>query len=224
MARIARLVVPGLPHHVTQRGNGGQKVFFGDDDYRLYRDLLAESCKAAGVACWAFALMPSHIHAILVPSDEDGLRAALAPVHRRYAGTVNARRRRTGHFWQGRYGAAVMDEEHLAAAFRHVLRNPVAAGLAEAPERWRWSSAAAYLKGARDGLTETGPMLSRFPDMRALLRGKISPFDGLVVRDDETVGRPRGSMKFLEQLERKTKRSLKPEKRGPRPQKRAGDN
>ena len=224
MARIARLVVPGLPHHVTQRGNGGQKVFFSDADYRFYRDLLAESCGAAGVSCWAFALMPNHIHAILVPEDEDGLRAALAPVHRRYAGLINGRRRKTGHFWQGRYGAAVMDEDHLVAAFRYILRNPVEARLAATPERWRWSSAAAYLRNADDGLTDTGPMRRRFPDMRTLLTGEVSQFDELLVPDDETIGRPRGSDKFMAQLERKTRRSLKPEKRGPRPNKGRQDN
>jgi putative transposase len=217
MSRIARLVVPGLAHHVTQRGNGRGRVFFGDDDYILYRTLLAESCKAAGVACWAYALMPTHIHAILVPSDEDGLRAALAPVHRRYAGLINGRRRKTGHFWQGRYGAAVMDEAHLAAAFRYILQNPVAAGLSATPEAWRWSSARAYLKGRDDGVTETGPMLKRFPDMRALIKSEASSWDELPVRDDETIGRPRGSPKFLAALERKTKRDLAPQKRGPKP-------
>ncbi len=221
MSRIARLVVPHLPHHVTQRGNGSARVFFGDDDYRLYRDLLAESCKAAGVSCWAYALMPNHVHAILVPSDEDGLRAALAPTHRRYAGLINARRRKTGHFWQGRYGAAVMDEEHLAAAFRYILRNPVETGLSAQPEGWRWSSAAAYLKGRDDGLTETGPMLKRFPDMAVLLKARASSFDELTVRGDETIGRPRGSPKFLAKLERKTKRDLAPQKRGPKPRKKS---
>ncbi len=220
MARLARLVVPGLPHHVTQRGNGRQKVFFSDDDYALYANLLAESCKAAGVACWAYVLMPNHIHAILVPDDADGLRAALAPVHRRYAGLVNARRRRTGHFWQGRYGAAVMDEAHLTAAFRYILHNPAAAGLVREPEQWRWSSAAAYLKGRRDGLTETGPMLSRFPDMKALLKGGLADADEAAVRDDETIGRPRGDAAFLAKLERKTGRQLIPGKRGPKPQER----
>ena len=217
MARLARVVVPGFPHHVTQRGNGRQRVFFSDDDYRLYIGLLASSCAAAGVACWAFALMPNHIHAILVPGDEDGLRAALAPVHRRYAGLVNARRRRTGHFWQGRYGAAAMDEEHLAAAFRYILRNPVAAGLSRAPERWPWSSAAAYLTGRADGLTETGPMLSRFPDMAALLKSAEIAEGGLAVPGDETVGRPRGSPAFMARIERKTGRRLIPAKRGPKP-------
>jgi putative transposase len=216
MARIARLVVPGLPHHVTQRGNGRGRVFFSDDDYRLYCDLLAENCKAAGVACWAFALMPNHIHAILVPSDADGLRAALAPTHRRYAGIVNGRRRKTGHFWQGRYGAAVMDEAHLAATFRAMLRNPVEAGLAAQPGAWRWSSAAAYLKGRDDGLTDVKPMRRRFPDMAVLLGSKASPWDEIDVRADETIGRPLGSPAFIKSLEKKTRRALAAQKRGPK--------
>jgi putative transposase len=217
MARIARLVVPDLPHHITQRGNGRGRVFFSDEDYGYYRDLLAAACAAADVECWAYVLMPNHIHAILVPSDVDGLRAALAPVHRRYAGVVNARRRKTGHFWQGRYGAAVMDEAHLMAAFRYILRNPVAAKLVTSPHKWKWSSAAAYLKKVDDGLTVTGPMVERIPDMKAFLNDKETSLDELVVRDDETIGRPRGDDKFLKQLERKTGRSLKAARRGPKP-------
>ncbi len=58
MVRFARVVIPGLPHHVTQRGNGRQRTLFVDADYALYRDLLTESLKAAGVACWAWVLMP----------------------------------------------------------------------------------------------------------------------------------------------------------------------
>ena len=74
MARLARVVIPGQPHHVTQRGNGGARTFFSDDDYALYRDMLAASCRAAGVEIWAWCLMPNHVHLILVPSDADGLR------------------------------------------------------------------------------------------------------------------------------------------------------
>jgi REP element-mobilizing transposase RayT len=127
MARLAGVVIPGLPHHVTQRGNGRARTFFGDDDYALYRDLLAASCRAADVEIWAWCLMPNHVHLILVPSEADGLRRALAPVHRRYAGIIHARRKRTGHFWQGRFGCVAMDEEHLAAALRYVSLNPVRA-------------------------------------------------------------------------------------------------
>jgi putative transposase len=140
MARLARLVVPDLPYHVTQRGNGRQQTFFSDEDYAFYRDCLGAHCRAAGVEVWAWCLMPDHVHLILVPSDTDGLRRALAPAHRRYAGHIHARLQRTGHFWQGRYGAVAMDEEHLAAAVRYVSLNPVRAGLVEKAQDWPWAS------------------------------------------------------------------------------------
>ncbi len=213
MSRLPRIVVPGLPHHITQRGNGGAKVFFTDADYEFYLALLADSCAVARVKCLAFALTPNHIHAILVPATEDGLRAALAPVHRRYAGALNERRRRTGHFWQGRYGAAVMDEDHLAACFRHILLAPVRAGLVRKPQMWPWSSAAAYLKGAHDGLTDTAAMRARFDDIKSLLAGE----DELTVSDDETIGRPLGSKSFVARIERRTGRRLQPARRGPKP-------
>jgi REP element-mobilizing transposase RayT len=98
MARLARVVIPGLPHHVTQRGNGRARTFFSNANYALYRDLLAESCRAADVEVWAWCLMPNHVHLILTPSDADGLRRALAPVHRRYAGSIHAER--AGAFWK----------------------------------------------------------------------------------------------------------------------------
>ena len=217
MARIARIVIPGLPHHITQRGNGGQRVFFSDVDYQLYLTLLAENCRTAKVSCWAYCLMPNHIHAILVPSDEQGLRIALAATHRAYAGILNSRRKRTGHFWQGRFGAAVMDEDHLTAAFRYVLLNPVKAKLVDSPDKWPWSSAKAYLKGKSDGFTTTDAMRSRFPAMKSLLTVKALDADDLTVKADETIGRPRGSADFIAKLEVKTGRTLLPEKRGPKP-------
>ena len=174
MARLARLVVPGLPHHVTQRGNGRARTFFDDDDYALYRDLLAESCRAAGIEVWAWCLMPNHVHLILVPADADGLRRALAATHRRYAGIVHARRKRTGHFWQGRFGSVAMDEAHLAAAVRYVSLNPVRAaggarpGLAlveraRAPLRpGRWAHDGRPGAGARrSGRSSTNPRTPR---------------------------------------------------------------
>jgi hypothetical protein len=77
MARLACVVIPGHPHHVTQRGNSGARTFFCDADDALYRDLLAENCRTAGVEVWARCLMPNHVHLVLVPSDPDGLRRAL---------------------------------------------------------------------------------------------------------------------------------------------------
>jgi REP-associated tyrosine transposase len=132
-------------HHVTWRGNGAARTVFSDLDYTLYRDLLGEHCRAAGDAVWAWCLMPNHAHLVLVRSDDDGRRRALAPAHRSYAGIIHARRRRSGHFWQGRFGAVVMDEEHFLAALAYVPLNPVRARLVARAGDWRWSSTRAHL-------------------------------------------------------------------------------
>ncbi|MEM1400599.1 MAG: transposase, partial [Pseudomonadota bacterium] len=124
MARLARLVVPGLPHHVTQRGNRGEPTFLEEGDYALYRDLLAEGAQKAGAEIWAYCLMPNHVHVIVVPSDEDGLRRTFAEAHRRYTGFINTRLRVTGHLWQGRFGSVAMDEDNLLHAIRYVSLNP----------------------------------------------------------------------------------------------------
>jgi putative transposase len=223
MARLARVVIPGHPHHVTQRGNGGARTFFEDADYALYRDLLADNCRAAGVEVWAWCLMPNHVHLILVPSDPDGLRRALARVHQRYAGVIQARRRRTGHFWQGRFGAVAMDEGHLAAALRYVSLNPVRARLVARAKDWRWASTRAHLRGKADGITALAPIRDRFADFADLLASdpEADLFDRL--RAAESIGRPLGGDRFLARIERLTGRTLKPGKRGPKPAEREGD-
>jgi putative transposase len=218
MARLARFVCPGLPHHVTQRGNGRQRTFFGDADYALYRDLLAEGCRAAAVEVWAWVLMPNHVHLVLVPADADGLRRALAPVHRRYAGHIHARRKRTGHFWQGRFGAVAMDEAHLGAALRYVALNPVRARLAAQAADWPWSSVHAHLAAAEDGITAIRPVLERYPRFAELIEaGPDAPaFERL--RRAESIGRPLGDDAFLARLEAAAHRRLRPAKRGPKPE------
>ena len=216
MARLARVVVPGHPHHVTQRGNGRARTFFDDGDYALYRDLLAENCRSAGVEVWAWCLMPNHVHLILVPSDPDGLRRALSRVHRAYAGVIQARRKRTGHFWQGRFGAVAMDEAYLAAALRYVSLNPVRARLVERAQDWRWSSTRAHLRGKDDGLTAREPVRDIVPDFAGLLSSapEQNLFDSL--RAAESIGRPLGDDRFVARIERLTGRPLKPAKRGPK--------
>ncbi|MDH2343072.1 transposase [Bradyrhizobium sp. SSUT77] len=132
--------------------------------------------------------MPNHVHLVLVPSDPDGLRRALARVHRSYAGTIQARRGRTGHFWQGRFGAVAMDEPHLAAALRYVSLNPVRARLVKRAQDWRWSSTRAHLHGRDDGVTTLAPVRNRFPDFADVLTSEPEAdlFDAL--RSAESIG------------------------------------
>jgi putative transposase len=222
MARLARVVVPGIPHHVTQRGNRRLQTFFSPADYRAYFDLLAEHCRDARVAVWAYCLMPNHVHLILVPSDEDGLRAALGEAHRRYTRRVNFREGWRGHLWQERFHSFPMDEAWLLAAARYVELNPVRAKLAKTARGWRWSSAKAHLAGADDGLVTVAPLLERVGDWKAFLKRGVAEAERAAIRAGERTGRPLGSDAFVARLEELTGRALARRKPGPAPAKRKG--
>jgi putative transposase len=217
MTRIARIVVPGLPHHVTQRGNRREAIFFEADDYALYRDWMAESCRRFGVACWAYCLMPNHVHLILTPKDSSGLALALARAHRLYAGYVNARARQTGHLFQGRFGSLAMDEDHLMIAARYVALNPVRARLAARAQDWPHSSVRAHLEGRDDGLVTVRPLLERAPRFADLLDGEPDDDAFTPLRRGELIGRPLGAPGFVAAIGRKLGRSVAPGKRGPKP-------
>lgn len=130
MARFARIVIPQVAHHVTQRGNRRLPVFFSDDDRRAYLALLAGACAAIGTTCLAWCLMHNHVHLIPVPQAEDGLRATLAQAHRRTTSRINFREGWLGQLVQARFAIYSMDDAHLMVAVRHVENNPVAAGMA----------------------------------------------------------------------------------------------
>ena len=169
MARLPRLVLPGIPHHVTQRGNRREQTFFEDGDYELYLDLLADAAGRAHVEIWGYCLMPNHVHVIAVPQDADGLSRAFRYVHRHYTGYVNARQRWTGHLWQGRFSSVAMDEPHFVTALRYVSLNPVRARLVERAEDWRWSSVRAHLAGEDDDVVRVAPALERVGDFATFL-------------------------------------------------------
>ena len=222
MARLARVILPGLPYLVTQRGVGGRRVFFSEADYRCYRDMLAGKAREAGVLVLAWCLMPNHVHLILSPEDEVGLRRALAGAHRRYAGLIRARRNRPGTFWQGRYAAVAMDEDHLKAAYRYVVRNPVRARLVNHARDWPWSSARALLGEGEDPLTDLASAHRRIADFGAFLAAGEDPGAAARLRGGESVGRPIGSEAFLTSLEAQTGRRLRVLPRGPKPKAKEG--
>jgi len=216
MARMARVVVPHFPHHVTQRGNRRQRTFFRDDDYALYLELMSAYCGKAATRVWAYCLMPNHVHLVMVPSHEHGLRAALGEAHRRYTLRVNAREGWRGHLWQGRFDSFPMDEQHLLAAVRYVERNPVAAGLCRRPEDWKWSSAAAHLHAYDGGLTEVAPMLELAGDWERYLAGSDDGDIGKKLARSSRTGRPLGGEQFVATLEHLTGRVLRRGRPGPK--------
>jgi putative transposase len=214
MARIARVVVPGRPHHVTQRGNRRQPTFFGPDDYRAYLALMAEWCGRCGVEVWAYCLMPNHVHLIAVPGSEDGLRRAIGEAHRRYTRRVNFRANWRGHLWQARFASFVMDEDYLLACARYVERNPVRAGLCTRPEEYTWSSAAAHRAGQDDVLVQVAPLLKRVPRWGRHVSADPDAETVRQLRRHESTGRPLGSPRFVRRLEARVGRLLRPQKPG----------
>jgi len=218
MARLARVVVPGYPHHITQRGNRRLPTFFGEEDYEAYLALMAEHCAACGVEIWAYCLMPNHIHLIAVPKTKRALARAIGEAHRRYTRRINVREGWRGYLWQGRFASFVMDEPHLLAAARYVERNPVRARLVRRPWRWRWSSAAAHVAGKDDGLVRVQPLLDLVNDWRRFVVTEADEAEVQAIRLHGRTGRPLGDLAFVLRLEKRLRRRLLPGQPG-RPRK-----
>lgn len=218
MARLPRFVLPGHPHHITQRGNRRERTFFEDGDYALYLDLLADASQRAGVEIWSYCLMPNHVHVVAVPSDEDGLRRTFRYVHRHYTGYINARLRVTGHLWQGRFSSVAMDEAHLVAALRYVALNPTRARLVDRPEDWPWSSTRTLIAGIDDHVVKVAPALDRIGSFADFLG---EDFDEALtyaaLRKAESVGRPIGSPEWLADMEQRIGKPIAAAKRGRKP-------
>ena len=203
MTRLARIVVPSCPHHVTQRGNRREAIFFEEGDQEIYRDLLAEQIHQGGVEVWAYCLMPNHVHLIVVPRRAEGFARAIGEAHRRYTNFINARGRWTGHLFQSRFGSVPMDEAHLMAAVRYVSLNPVRAKLVSKAQDWPWSSVCAHLAGRDDALVCVRPVLDRASDFAALIRPDARDEQQFAaLRERERTGRPLATAEFVADLER----------------------
>lgn len=215
MARMARVVAPGLPHHVTQRGNRRQQTFFCEDDYRFYLKLMSEWCSKHQVETWAYCLMPNHIHLVVVPESKDGLHLAIGEAHRRYTRRINFREGWRGHLWQGRFASFIMQERYLLTCARYVELNPVRAGLVTKPEDWPWSSAGPHIDGKNDILVKTKPLLKmvNYPWEKFLGLDLQDPEIDLF-RQHEGTGRPLGTDSFVEEMELLLNRTLMPKPPG----------
>ncbi|MDP1738304.1 MAG: transposase [Caulobacter sp.] len=218
MARLARVVVPGLPHHVTQRGNRRAPIFLVAGDERIYLRILREQIDHHGVEIWAYCLMPNHVHMIATPQDEGGLSKAFGEAHRRYTAHINKRQAWTGHLFQARFASVVMDETHLLTAARYIALNPVRARLVARAGDWPWSSVGAHLAGRDDHLVSVAPLLSRIDRFADTLECDLPDETFSALRAAETTGRPLGSDAFIAGLEARLNRQLRPRRPGRKPQ------
>ncbi len=218
MPRIARVVVPKYPHHITQRGTNRTAIFLDDEDRRFFLQKLNDFAAKTKTNIWAYCLMDNHFHLLLEPTEQESLMKCLHGATFRYAQYFNLKYTRSGRLWQNRYFSCLVDkDEYLWAVVRYIEKNPVRAKIVEKAEDWKWSSAGQHIMGTRSDSIILCKWLSKAES------DKYNKFIESEESDEEIrkatmTGRPLGNSNFIEMLEAMLERSLKPRKGG-RPKK-----
>jgi putative transposase len=212
MGRRIRVVIPGVPHHVTQRGVRRMPIFFTEGDRESYLRKISGKCREHGVEILCWCLMPNHVHLLVEPSTEDGLSLAIGRAHWAYVKDLNERHGWTGRLFEGRFFSTPMDDSHAMNAVRYVLQNPVRARIATAPGAYRWSSARFHL-----GLEDTDPLVESpatvdVDDWEAFLACGFADLDE--IRSCTRDGRPYGGREFISWIESRTGLDFTERKRG----------
>jgi len=216
MSRIARIVVPGCPHHIVQRGNRRQAVFFNDQDKAIYLELFSAHAGKAGIEVLAYCLMDNHVHFVALPHDKTSLAKGIGVVHKKYTRMIHFREGWKGYFWQGRFFSVPLSDQYLYRAVRYVERNPVRARLVRSAEDYRWSSARAHVFNTKDPLISVNSPLLGIDDWAAYLAEDDNKDRELIARHTST-GRPLGDDAFIARIELLTGRILRKKKPGPKP-------
>lgn len=221
MPRRARVVITGIPHHVTQRGNHRERVFFREGDEAAYLRLLRDHASGNAVEIVAYCLMPNHVHHVVIPSSPQGLHRLFKAVHGQYAQRVNRFRDQKGHLWQGRFFSSPLDANYFVNAVRYVELNPVRARIVEKAEDYSWSTAAVHCGLRKCLVLGKIPRFGLLPDAGSWSRWLS---DGLAIESIEILRRnscrnlPCGTPEFVAQLARSVGRSLEYVRHGgPRP-------
>lgn len=216
MSRIARVVVPGSPHHVIQRGNRRQKVFFSDEDKSQYLLMMMREAKKESVSFLAYCLMDNHVHLIVVPETKAGMARAIGESHRKFTRMINFREGWRGYLWQGRFSSFPLDSQHLYHAVRYVERNPVRAGIVRRAEDYKWSSARAHVERKKDPMLIDFSLTEEIKDWSMYLREQDEEEKLLKFRKHIETGRPLGDKNFIRKLEGLLGRILHKQKPGPK--------
>ncbi|MBF0279936.1 MAG: transposase [SAR324 cluster bacterium] len=210
---MSRVVLPKIPHHVTQRGVRSMNIFFDEGDQKLYLRLMKEQGERAGLEFLSYCLMDNHVHLIVIPKHESSLRQGIGEAHRLYTRSVNIRQNTRGYLFQGRFYSCPLDRVHLGEAARYVERNPVRANMCRKAEEYRWSSARFHTGKIRtDPLVSSSSWYGTASDWKRFLKEDSVELDQM--RMAFRTGRPFGNDKFIKKAEKITGRVLKPKPPG----------
>jgi putative transposase len=213
MPRLARAIAVGCAHHITQRGNNREDVFFVEDDRQVYLQTLAEEAAKYRLELLGYCLMTNHVHLVAIPHAEDSLAKGIGRTHFRYSQYINRFHSRSGHLWQGRFYSCALDGRHLWLAMKYVELNPVRARLCRRAWRYAWSSAAAHTDGG--GRSELLNLAWWYEQMtaeawRKELAEGLTDEEVARIRLRTHTGRPLGSDAFLSKLETLLGRRVRP--------------
>lgn len=230
MPRRPRILLPGVPLHLIQRGNNRQVCFIADEDYCFYLDWLREYADKTGCQIHAYVLMTNHAHLLVTSPSPDSIGTMMKALGQRYAQYVNRTYRRSGTLWEGRFRSCLTQEEgYLLACMRYIELNPVRACMVAHPGEYRWSSYRTNAQGETNVLVQPhelylglgADMAMRQAAYRELFRQELEP--GLVdeIRKATNGNYALGDARFADQIAQALGRRVQPGKAG-RPRKTPG--
>ncbi|MBN1006601.1 transposase [Amphritea pacifica] len=215
MPRLGRLVLPGYPHHIVQRGHNKQVVFAEDRDYQYYLNTLAEFKDEFQVVVHAYCLMTNHVHLLLEPETASGLGELMKRLAGRQTRYFNKQEGRRGTLWEGRYKSSVVDaENYFFACLRYIELNPVRAGMVKSPVDYGWSSYAAHYNGAEtDRYTDNSKMKGfKGVEYESYICGRVDQDETVLLRESVNRNQLTGNSRFIDEIEAITGRRY--ERRG----------
>ena len=219
MARTGRIVIPNIPHHIVNRGNRRQNVFFGEDDYIQYLEILSKFCMMYEVKIISYCLMANHVHLIAIPSESSALSKAIGDTHQAYTRMVNFRHRWRGHLWQGRFFSCPMDELYTCRTARYIELNPYKAKVVKDFADYPYSSAGFHM-GYRlsDPVVKEPYFAYTAKEWRRFIEEATDEQEEKLIEQQTQTGKPMGEENFIKKMEKETGLDLSRKKPGPKPQ------
>ncbi|MEM8833293.1 MAG: transposase [Pseudomonadota bacterium] len=221
MARQARIIVQNHPHHISQRGNRGESIFFEKDDFSTYMEILQKSLKDFDLDLLSFCLLPNQIHLLITPKEKDDLSRCIGETNRQYTRYINQKKDWTGHLFQNRFFSYAMDDQFVLRAARFIETLPVTAQITEKPQNYLWSSAKFRIKTIENSPIKPFNMFHLDQNWESFLNRLMDPEELKKIQTHLQTGRPRGNSLFLDMVEKEIGRTVRPQKRGRKPKKKA---
>ncbi len=227
MPRRPRIIVPGNPLHIIQRGNNGQPCFLADEDYLFYQPWLEEHAKSSRCSAHAFVFMTNHVHLLLTPKNTDSAAKLMKRLGQRYVQYINRTYKRSGTLWEGRFRSCIIQQQdYLFVCQRYIEMNPVRVGMVQHPGDYRWSSYGANGQGETSSLIEPHFLYKEFGEMdeerqqsyRELFRQELDPGEIDKIRKATNGNFSLGDNRFNTEISEMLGRRVTPGKAG-RPRK-----